>query len=139
MVGHLLKILTLINTMKNLFLTITILLVTCTFNAHAQTKPTKAFKHIVTVTFTENASQKEIKEVDNSFKGLSKLKVVKGYEWGIAPITDRNKENMHTYVFTFTSLEDLDKYATSPEHQKHIKVGIAITKKVEAVQYFVEK
>lgn len=127
------------NTMKNLFLIITILMVTCTFNADAQTKPTKAFKHIVTVTFTENASQKEIEEVDTSFKGLTKLKVVKGYEWGVAPITDRNKEIKHTYAFTFASLEDLDKYATSPEHQKHIKVGVAITKKVEAVQYFVEK
>jgi hypothetical protein len=139
MVEHLHKILTLINTMKNLFLTISILLVISTFNAQAQTKLPKAFKHIVTVTFTENASQKEIDEVDNSFKSLTKLKVVKGYEWGIAPITDRNKENKHTYSFTFVSLEDLDKYATSPEHQKHIKVGIAITKKVEAVQYFVEK
>lgn len=125
--------------MKNLFFTITILLIVSSFNAKAQTKPAKLFKHIVTVTFTENAPQSEIDEVDKSFKGLAKLKVVKAYEWGIAPITDHNKENKHTYAFTFASLDDLAKYAESPEHQKHIKVGVSITKKVEAVQYFVEK
>lgn len=116
---------------------ITILIANCMF-ASAQSTSKKVFKHIVTVTFTENAPQKEIDEVDKSFKGLSNLKVVKAYEWGIAPITERNKENKHTYAFTFASIDDLDKYAQSPEHQKHIKVGVEITKKVEAVQYFVE-
>lgn len=125
--------------MKKLFFTIAILLVVSNFSANAQSKLPKLFKHIVTVTFTENAPQNEIDEVDKSFKGLAKLKVVKAYEWGVAPITDRNKENKHTYAFTFASLDDLDKYAQSPEHQKHIKVGVSITKKVEAVQYFVEK
>lgn len=125
--------------MKKLLFTIAILLVVGNFSANAQSKPAKLFKHIVTVTFTENAPQNEIDEVDKSFKGLAKLKVVKAYEWGVAPITDRNKENKHTYTFTFASLDDLDKYAQSPEHQKHIKVGVSITKKVEAVQYFVEK
>ena len=125
--------------LKNTFFVVAMLLFAITLSANAQSKPAKLFKHIVTVTFTENAPQNEIDEVDTSFKGLAKLKVVKSYEWGIAPITDRNKENKHTYAFTFASLEDLDKYATSPEHQKHIKVGVAITKKVEAVQYFVEK
>lgn len=125
--------------MKKLLFTIAILLVVGNFSANAQSKPAKLFKHIVTVTFTENAPQNEIDEVDKSFKGLAKLKVVKAYEWGVAPITDRNKENKHTYTFTFASLDDLDKYAQSPEHQKHIKVGVSITKKVEAVQYCVEK
>lgn len=107
--------------------------------ASAQNASNKLFKHIVTVTFTENAPQKEIDEVDKSFEGLSKLNVVKAYEWGIAPLTDRNKENKHTYAFTFATMDDLDRYAQSPEHQLHIKIGVSITKKVEAVQYFVEK
>lgn len=124
---------------KNTFFVLAVLLTASTVALKAQSKPSKVFKHIVTVTFTENAPQNEIDEVDTSFKGLAKLNVVKAYEWGIAPITDRNKENKHTYAFTFASLKDLDTYAASPEHQKHIKVGVAITKKVEAVQYFVEK
>lgn len=124
---------------KNFQLCFFLLLTITSLTVRAQDKPQRSFKHIVTITFVENASQKEIDEVDRSFKGLAKLKVVKGYEWGIAPHTDRNKENKHTYAFTFTSLEDLDIYAQSPEHQKHMKVGVAITKKVEAVQYFVEQ
>lgn len=125
--------------MKKLFLFLTIISVISCYSAKSKGTPTKILKHAVTVTFVDNAPQNEIDEVDKSFKGLSKLSVVKGYEWGIAPITDRNKENKHTYVFSFGSLQDLDIYAKSPEHQKHIKVGVSITKKVEAVQYFVEK
>jgi hypothetical protein len=124
---------------RNIFFTISILLIVSAFAAKAQSASSKNLKHIVTVTFTPNASQNEIKEVDNSFKGLAKLEVVKGYEWGIAPINDRNKEHKHSFAFTFSSMEDFGKYAASPEHQKHIKVGVAITQKVEAVQYFVEK
>ena len=123
--------------MKNQFLFI-VLFLGFSVVSFGQSNP-KKFKHIVTVTFTENAPQSEIDAVDKSFKGLSKLKVVKGYEWGVAPITDRNKENKHTYAFTFAKIEDLEVYAKSPEHQKHIKVGAEFTKKVEAVQYFVEK
>ena len=118
--------------MKNLLILFSIVLINSSFTS----KP-KVLKHIVTITFTESAPQVEIDEVDNSFKGLSKLKMVKGYEWGITPITELNKEKKHTYAFTFSSLEDLDNYAKSPEHQKHIKVGVSITKKVDAVQYFV--
>ncbi len=124
---------------KSTVFLLAILLTTSTLIVNAQTNTKKVLKHIVTVTFTDNAPQNEIAQVDKSFKGLTKLKVVKGFEWGVAPITDRNKDNKHTYAFTFDSLEDLEKYATSPEHQKHIKVGVEITKKVEAVQYFVEK
>ncbi len=126
--------------MKNtLLISLVIILTVCCFSFSSKNKTAKNLKHIVTVTFTDNAPQNEIDEVDNSFRALSNLKMVRGYEWGIAPITDRNKENKHTYAFTFDSLEDLDKYATSPEHQKHIKVGVSITKKVDAVQYFVEE
>ena len=57
--------------MKKLFFIIAILLVVSNFSANAQSK---LFKHIVTVTFTENAPQNEIDEVDKSFKSLAKLK-----------------------------------------------------------------
>lgn len=124
---------------KTLLVSLVIILTICCFSFSSKNKATKHLKHIVTVTFTDNAPQNEIDEVDKSFRTLSNLKVVRGYEWGIAPITDRNKENKHTYAFTFDSLKDLDKYAKSPEHQKHIKVGVSITKKVDAVQYFVEE
>ena len=124
---------------KVIFIVLAILSAISCLNSQGQGKPTKLFKHIVTVTFDNSASQKDIDEVDSSFKGLSKLIFVKGFEWGIAPITDRNKEIKHTYAFSFSSLEDLDRYAKSPQHQKHIKVGVSITKKVEAVQYFVEE
>ena len=39
-------------------------------------KPQK-LKHVVTITFTANATDAQIKEIDDSFQGLTKLAVVK--------------------------------------------------------------
>jgi hypothetical protein len=109
-------------------------------NAQAQTKNTKTLKHVVMITFKEGAPANEIKEVDDSFKNLAeKLKVVKSYEWGIANAQEQSKANVHVYVFGFSSMEDLVSYGASPEHQLHIKVGVSITERVQAIDYWTEK
>jgi hypothetical protein len=40
-------------------------------------------RHVVVVTFKTNTSMDLIRKVDISFKNLSKLSMVKSYEWGI--------------------------------------------------------
>ncbi|MCA0363420.1 MAG: Dabb family protein [Bacteroidetes bacterium] len=98
-------------------------------------KPKPLYKHAVTVIFKTNVTAEQIAEVDNSFKSLRKLKVVKGYEWGVV---DDKKAVKHVYIFTFEKPEDLKVYAESPEHQAHIKVGAENVENVTAYQYFVK-
>ncbi len=95
-------------------------------------------KHIVTITFTANASDAKIKEIDDSFRGLTKLTVVKGYEWGKAVNQRETTLRQHVYAFTFDQIEDLEIYAKSKEHQAHIQVGADITAGVSAVDFLME-
>ncbi|WP_026993751.1 Dabb family protein [Flectobacillus major] len=119
---------------------ITIMLVSSVFCLKAQSDAPKILKHIVTITFKQGATLKEIKEVDQSFKNLAlKRKEVKGYEWGVVPINQHNKEIKHVYVSSFVSEKELAQYGASPEHQKHIKLGVAIIKSVDAVDFYTEK
>lgn len=106
---------------------------------HAQTPGGKMLKHVVTVTFKPGAPASVISAVDQSFKNLAKLKMVKAYEWGISPVDARNKDTKHVYVSTFASDKDLASYGASPEHQKHIKLGASSIKGVQASDYWVEK
>ena len=101
-------------------------------------KPQK-LKHVVTVTFTANATDAQIKEIDDSFQGLTKLAVVKGYEWGSAVNQRDTKLRQHVYAFTFDQASDLEVYAKSKEHMAHINVGADITAGVSAVDYLINE
>jgi hypothetical protein len=103
-------------------------------NIFSFAKPQR-LKHVVTITFTANATDTQIKEIDDSFQGLTKLAIVKGYEWGPAVNQRDTKLRQHVYSFTFDQASDLEVYAKSKEHMAHIKVGADITAGVSAVDY----
>ena len=94
-------------------------------------------KHVVTITFTANATDAQIKEIDDSFRGLTKLSVVKGYEWGTAVNQKDATLRQHVYAFTFDQASDLEVYGKSKEHQAHMKVGADITAGVSAVDFLI--
>ncbi len=96
-------------------------------------------KHVVTITFTANATDAQIKEIDDSFQSLTKLAVVKAYEWGPAVYQRDTKLRQHVYAFTFDQASDLDVYGQSKEHLAHIKVGADITAGVSAVDYLINE
>src|SRR5690606_27311457 len=75
---------------------------------------TPVYKHAVKVTFKSGVEPAAIEAVDASFGGLQKLKVVKGYEWGVV---DSKNKIKHIYIFSFAKPADLEIYANSPEHQ----------------------
>jgi len=96
----------------------------------------KHYKHAVTVTFKNGTTAAQMATVDNSFKGLAKLKMVRSYEWGVVDDATDKTHSKHVYIFTFSDKKDLDTYGASPEHQAHIKVGADYIEGVNAVQYF---
>lgn len=119
---------------------VAILFLLLTGIGYAQSISQRLLKHVVMVTYNENAPASGIQEVDASFKSLAdKLPMVRGYEWGPALPQGQTKTTTHAYVFSFASEKDLADYAQSPEHQQHIKVGADITGRVQALQYWTEK
>ena len=126
--------------LPNLRIALAILLLLLPDSGYAQSDSQRLLKHVVMVTFKENAPAIGIREVDSSFKNLAdKLPMVKGYEWGPALPQGQAKTTIHVYVFSFATENELTAYAQSPEHQRHIKVGADITERVQAVQYWTEK
>lgn len=96
-------------------------------------------RHIVVVTFKPGTSNSQIQAVDNSFKNLSKLNMVKNFEWGVG-LDDRDTLRIkHVYSTTFASKIDEDSYGASPQHQKHIKLGAEYIEDVRATDYWVSK
>ena len=107
--------------------------------AQNKTDEQRLLRHIVVVTFKPGTSNAQMQAVDNSFKNLSKLKMVNGYEWGIGS-DDRDTQHVkHVYVTTFKSKEDETSYGKSPEHQAHIKLGADYIEGVNATDYFISK
>ena len=111
-------------------------LILLSLTAYGQTA--KPFKHAVTITFAAHATDAQIQEVDNSFQSLTKLAVVKGYEWGKVIDPKDPSKKQHVYIFTFDRESDLPIYGQSKEHLAHIKVGADITIGVSALDYFVQ-
>ena len=125
---------------KNILLfSIFCLSATCMTMAQDKISNQKTLRHIVIVTFKPGTSNTQIQAVDNSFRNLAKLKMVKGYEWGIGSDDHDVQHVKHVYVTTFASKEDEASYGKSPEHQAHIKLGADYIDNVNATDYFVSE
>lgn len=122
--------------MKKILLILFSLVLLCSFQA--QPKHTGLLKHVVVMTFKEGADAKVIQQIDASFKNLSKLPMVKGYEWGKVSAPNNPKQVQHVYVTFFKDVKALEAYGKSPEHLAHIKLGADQVAGVQAVDYVVE-
>src|SRR6478736_1369272 len=109
----------------------------CGTMAQSKSDDQKLLRHVVVVIFKPGTSNEQMQAVDNSFKNLAKLKMIKGYEWGVAS-DDRDAQHIkHVYVTTFANKEDEAGYGKSPEHQAHIKLGADYIENVTATDYFI--
>lgn len=108
------------------------------FSLQSQSKHVGLLKHVVVMTFKPGADPKVIQQIDASFKNLSKLPMVKGYEWGVVSGASNAKQVQHVYITFFKDTKALDAYGKSPEHLAHIKLGADQVAGVQAVDYVVE-
>ena len=107
--------------------------------AQSRSQVQNLLRHIVVVTFKPGTSNEQIQAVDHSFKNLAKLKMVKGFEWGIGS-DDRDTVHVkHIYVTTFANKNDEADYGNAPEHQAHIKLGTDYVEGVTVTDFFVRK
>src|SRR3954468_2130710 len=97
-------------------LTITLLAVTMFSikNISAQTNST-ILRHVVMITFKQDANADSIQALDNLYIVLSKNSVVKDFEWGINMSTRDTGVIKHVYTTSFSSKEDMDAYRKLPE------------------------
>lgn len=79
----------------------------------------KALRHVVLFKFKDEASEEDVKKVEEAFMALpSKIKEIQSIEWG----TNNSPEGLdqgftHCFFLTFASEEDRAVYLPHPDHK----------------------
>lgn len=118
---------------NRIFLYVAFCLCLCIGQSYAQSNSTqtKLLKRTLIFTFKPQAKADSIQAIDNACIELSKISVIKSFEWGIENTKDKKKR--HVYVFGYAKEEDVLIYEKSQQHDNLIKVATA-THALESVQ-----
>lgn len=113
---------------------LTLLLLLLTSNLPAQdTAP--LLRHVVTITFKQDAPADSVKAPDEVYISLSKHAAVKDFEWGIN-VSPRDTAVKHVYVTSFATKEDMDSYKQQPFYANLFKKSVAVSEAVTVVDYW---
>ena len=107
-------------------------------NIIAQTNTT-VLRHIVIITFKQDAPADSIKALDNLYISLSKSPLVKDFEWGVNMSTRDTNVVKHIYATSFASKEDIDSYRKLPEYPKLFKLSLPVAEDVTVADYWAKK
>lgn len=111
---------------------------------HAQNnkKPSaKLLRHMVLFKFKDESSAADIKKVEDAFRALpSKIKEIKGFEWG----TNNSPENLnqgftHAFFVSFASEKGREVYLPHPAHKDFVNVLSPHLDKVLVLDYWAGK
>ncbi len=129
--------------MKPVF-TLLLMLVTTMSALQAQktnTPSDKQLRHVVLFKFKESSTPADIKKVEDAFRGLpSKIKEIKGFEWG----TNNSPENInqgftHCFFVSFASEKDREVYLPHPAHKDFVAVLQPHLDKVLVIDYWAQR
>lgn len=103
--------------------------------------PKKMLRHVVLFKFKDSATPAQVKEVEDAFRKLpSKIKEVKGFEWG----TNNSPEGLaqgftHVFFVSFESEAAREIYLPHPDHKAFVKVLEPHLDKVLVVDYWTQE
>ncbi len=123
-----------------LFLYIAIMfLINVHATAQSNTASSSFLRHVVIITFKNDAAADTIKALDKIYADLSKSSLVKDFEMGVNVSSRDSGIIKHIYVTSFASKEDLDNYRKIPEYSKLFKISLPISSDVAVVDYWANK
>jgi len=96
-------------------------------------------RHIVIITFKQDASADSIQALDNIYMDLSKSPLVKSFEMGVNISTRDTGVIKHIYVTSFGSKDDMDNYRKIPEYSKLFKVSLPVSEDVTVADYWAKQ
>ncbi|HTN08368.1 Dabb family protein [Agriterribacter sp.] len=123
--------------MKNLIAIIAICIIAGAVIS-ATNKEQKMLRHVVLFKFKDDATARQVKEVENAFRALpSKIKEIKALEWG----TNNSPENLaqgftHCFFVSFTSEKDRAIYLPHVAHKAFVDVLTPYLDKVLVIDYW---
>ncbi len=108
-------------------------------NVNAQSSNSATLRHIVIITFKQDAPSDSIRALDDLYKTLSKDPSVKDFETGVNISMRDSGTVKHVYVTSFASKDDMDKYRKIPDYSKLFKISLSIADDVTVADYWVNK
>ena len=106
---------------------------------NAQTNSSSILRHIVIITFKQDAPADSITALDDIYRDLSKGSMVKDFEMGVNISTRDTGVVKHIYVTSFASKEDIDSYRKIPEYSKLFKASLPVASEVTVADYWAKK
>ena len=101
----------------------------------------KMLRHMVLFKFKDESSAADIKKVEDAFRALpSKIKEIKGFEWG----KNNSPENLnqgftHAFFVSFASEKGREVYLPHPAHKDFVKILSPYLDKVLVLDYWAGK
>jgi len=101
----------------------------------------KMLRHMVLFKFKDESSTADIKKVEDAFRALpSKIKEIKGFEWG----RNNSPENLnqgftHAFFVSFASEKGREVYLPHPAHKDFVKILSPHLDKVLVLDYWAGK
>ncbi|MCW3078904.1 Dabb family protein [Segetibacter sp.] len=98
-------------------------------------------RHVVLLKFKDASSAADIKKVETAFRELpSKIKAVKGFEWGTNNSPEKiNQGFTHCFFVTFKTEKDREEYLPHPAHKAFVDVLTPHLDKVLVIDYWAGK
>lgn len=103
-------------------------------------KGKSVLRHVVMFSFTEEADEAKVAEIETSFAELAqKISAIKDFEWG----TNNSPEGLskgltHCFIVTFSTEEDRQAYLPHPDHQAFVKLVEPYVKDVTVIDFWTE-
>jgi hypothetical protein len=123
--------------MKNVIAIIATCIIAATIIS-ATNKEQKMLRHVVLFKFKDDATPADVKKVEDAFRALpSKIKEVKGFEWG----TNNSPENLaqgftHCFFVSFKNEEGRAVYLPHPAHKAFVDILTPHLDKVLVIDYW---
>lgn len=127
--------------LKFLFLAGLLLFGSMAFVSPKNTPPKKMLRHVVLFKFKDSATPAQVKEVEDAFRKVpTKIKEVKGFEWG----TNNSPEGLaqgftHAFFVSFDSEAAREIYLPHPDHKAFVKVLEPHLDKVLVIDYWTQQ
>jgi hypothetical protein len=110
-------------------------------NSQTETNTKQQLRHVVLFSFKSTSSVDDVKKVEDAFRALpSKIKEVKGFEWGKNNSPEGLDQGFtHCFIVSFNAEKDREVYLPHPAHKAFVDVLKPHLDKVLVIDYWAGK
>jgi hypothetical protein len=109
--------------------------------AQKNNKQGKMLRHVVLFKFKDGSAESDVKKIEDAFRALpSRIKEIKGFEWGINNSPEGLNDGLtHCFFVSFESEAAREVYLPHPAHKEFVELLKPHLDKAVVVDYWAKK